>query len=313
MQRLLLFCIILFPLLLGCYLDYFDLNWQLENLAAFIVFIPACYLILTIVLIIIKQISAAMMAAVLSVTSLVLFGTTPQFITSDGCDENYVSVMQYNTYYDNQQLGNFIDFVRERRSDILVLQEVSPQHGEQLKLLKDLYPYQYGGQRRVGYPSGQMILSRAPLYGMNTTTSISGHNIIQVVWRASNERDLFLIAAHPPSPRSEALWRERNEVIEDVVDMAQASPLDVTIVVGDFNLASTTERFDQLLPSFDKQPVASWPKFIKRWSIPFVPVVAIDHFWIRRVGGSQNTICFRDSLKQIQGSDHVPVETRFRL
>ncbi len=131
-----------------------------------------------------------MLAAVLSLTSLVVFGTSPQFI-NETCDDNYVSVMQYNTYYDNQQLGTFIDFVRERRPDILVLQEVSPQHGEQLKLLKDIYPYQYGGQRRVGYPSGQMILSHSPLYGKNTSTSISGHNIIQVVWRASSEQDVF--------------------------------------------------------------------------------------------------------------------------
>lgn len=311
MRKLLLIAITILPILMGYSLYLFDLNWQLENLAAFVVFIPLYYLLLTAIMLVSRSVKFSLFSFCAGIISAVTFGAIPMNNSQQECRPDAVSVLQYNTYYDNNQIGVFIDFAREQRPDILVLQEVSPIHGEQLKLLGDLYPYQYGGQRRVGYPSGQMILSRSPMYGMNTVTSISGHNIIRVVWRASEDKDLFLIAAHPPSPRTKALWLQRNEVIEDVRTMAEASPLETVLVVGDFNLASTTSRFNNMLPGFESWPVASWPVFIKRWTLPAKPVIAIDHFWIRNARSDDQTICSRERIRHINGSDHAPIETRF--
>ncbi|MDN3685681.1 hypothetical protein QW180_27310 [Vibrio sinaloensis] len=50
---------------------------------------------------------------------------------------------------------------------MVVLQEVAPEVGERLKTLSDVYPFQYGGQTGVGYPSSQMILSQTELTNMS--------------------------------------------------------------------------------------------------------------------------------------------------
>ncbi|MCL9776624.1 endonuclease/exonuclease/phosphatase family protein [Vibrio methylphosphonaticus] len=303
--------VITLPTMLGLCAYYLTNQWALENAAAFIIILPVFYLAVAFALLVFKRRNKASVCVLLMLAWLI--PVSPMGFTSTHvCSGQEISVLQYNVYYDNHQLDSFIQYVRKTTPAILILQEVSPTHGEQLKELTALYPYQYGGQRRVGYPSGQMILSQNPLYGRNVVASRSGHRILKVIWRATEDKDIYLIAAHPPSPRTKQLWIERNEVINDVMMEAQRSPLDTTLVVGDFNLSSTTARFAALMPGFQTQPIASWPSFIKRWLLPFQPVVAIDHLWVK--GPSINTqICQRQAITQIGGSDHVAIRTDLHL
>ncbi|MGV2988618.1 endonuclease/exonuclease/phosphatase family protein [Vibrio sp. E150_011] len=306
------------PTLVGAGAFYAKSNWVLENAASFAILFPVFYTFCALGLLICKKTRGSIVAFLLagvwgSVLGQVVYRSTHFYTDHSACTDETVNIVQYNVYYDNQNLEAFIEYVADTLPDILVLQEVSPIHGERLQVLEPLYPYKFGGQSRVGYPSGQMILSRKPLYGMNTVSSRSGHKILKVIWRATADKDVYLIAAHPPSPRTEQLWVERNEVIRDVAVEAQRSPLDTTLVVGDFNLASTTSRFTSLMSTFDTKPVFSWPTFVKRWGVAFQPVVAIDHLWIRTTQTTQPAICYRHTVNSIAGSDHRPVRTYLNL
>ncbi|MGF1776874.1 endonuclease/exonuclease/phosphatase family protein [Vibrio nomapromontoriensis] len=299
------------PTLIGICAYYLPNSWMLENSASFIVILPVFYLCTALVLLVTKRRILASTSLLLALSWLLPLSPIA-FSGAETCEGNEVSVLQYNVYYGNPQLDSFIQYVRKNKPEILILQEVSPSHGEQLKALTELYPYQFGGQRRVGYPSGQMILSQQPLYGMNSIASRSGHKILKVIWRATEDKDVYLIAAHPPSPRTEQLWVERNEVLQDVMREAKRSPLDTTLVVGDFNLASTTYRFTALMPDFQTEPVISWPSFLERWLLPFQPIVAIDHLWARTETKGR-LICQREALSQIGGSDHLAIRTYLNL
>jgi endonuclease/exonuclease/phosphatase (EEP) superfamily protein YafD len=222
------------------------------------------------------------------------------------------TLLQYNLFYDNKRLDLFVSRVEEIQSDLLVLQEVSPQHGHQLAALKQTYPFTFGGQPAVGYPSGQMLLSRKPLYGTNVLTTPNGHKIIQTVWRAEEGVDVFVVALHPPSPRNEELWHQRNAVINTALKLAERSPLETTLLVGDFNLASSTRRYRDIARNFQSAPVNTWPVFLKNWDIPVWPIVALDHLLLS-VNNNNNRICSREALTGIKGSDHYPVLTTISL
>ena len=299
------------PTIIGICAYYLPNSWMLENAASFIVILPVFYLCIALMLFIRKRRTLASTSLLLAVSWLLPLSPIV-FNGGQTCEGNKVSVVQYNVYYGNPQLDSFIQYVRTNRPEILILQEVSPSHGEQLKGLTELYPYQFGGQRRVGYPSGQMILSQQPLYGMNSIASRSGHKILKVIWRATTDKDVYLITAHPPSPRTEQLWVERNEVLQDVMREAERSPLDTTLVVGDFNLASTTARFTALMPEFQTEPVVSWPSFLERWLVPFQPIIAIDHLWVR-AEDQELLICQREALTHVAGSDHLAIRTYLNL
>jgi endonuclease/exonuclease/phosphatase family metal-dependent hydrolase len=157
-----------------------------------------------------------------------------------------------------------------------------------------------------------MLLSRKPLYGTNVLTTPNGHKIIQTVWRAEEGVDVFVVALHPPSPRSEELWHQRNAVINTALKLVERSPLETTILVGDFNLASTTRRYRDLSRNFQSAPVNTWPVFLKNWNVPVWPLVALDHLLLTSVN-DKNRICSREALTEIKGSDHYPVLTKMSL
>ncbi|WP_394150993.1 endonuclease/exonuclease/phosphatase family protein [Vibrio maritimus] len=296
------------PLTLAVYIRFFDVSWQLENLAAFLSVLPIYYASLGIVSLIARK---GLLTVVMILTSLsTLVGINGQrFLQSEVCESKTLSVLQYNVFYENTSLDTLITYVREAKPDLVVLQEVTPKHGEQLTSLNNLYPYRFGGQRRIGYPNGLMIMSRSPLYGMNVRTSAAGHSMVNVIWQTRYQRDVFVVAAHPPSPRSEVLWLERNALIQDIGSFVERSPLTFNLVLGDFNLASTTRRFDQTLSDYSTQPVGSWPLFMKRWGMKSYPVAAIDHLWVKNEDVQHSPICSRERVKEIQGSDHAAILT----
>ena len=98
---------------------------------------------------------------------------------------NSVSVVQFNLYYENPDVNAFINYLLTKPADLVVMQEVAPEIGERLKMLSDIYPHFYGGQKGVGYPSSQMILSVSPLKNMSVFMTPDEQNIIRGTWYLS--------------------------------------------------------------------------------------------------------------------------------
>ncbi|MEI8632829.1 hypothetical protein P4S72_14105 [Vibrio sp. PP-XX7] len=145
-----------------------------------------------------------------------------------------------------------IEFVKHEQPDIMVPQEVSPQLGEQFDALHALYPYRYGGQPKIGYPSNQLILSKQRLCGMSVFRSSDGQHLIRGIWQPKPGIDVALLTAHLPSPRDERLWHRRNSMIQTIEYFSARSAVANTLVIGDFNLSSNTARYQRIFLSFHR-------------------------------------------------------------
>ncbi|WP_261887392.1 endonuclease/exonuclease/phosphatase family protein [Vibrio aerogenes] len=221
---------------------------------------------------------------------------------AQACGKTF-KILQYNILFENKKIDNLIQFVKKERPDLIVLQEMTPRHGAALQGLHELYPYRYGGQPKVGYPSNQFILSRQPLYGMSVFRTDDDQSLIRGFWQPTPDVDIALFTAHPPSPRGQQLWHRRNLMFQTVTFLTGFVPVENTLVIGDFNLSSDSARYQQLFPGFSSLPVSSWP------AISFFPAVGIDHLWIR---GSAR-LCAREAVTQVEGSDHWPVLTHLGI
>lgn len=219
-----------------------------------------------------------------------------------------LKVFQYNLRYENPSLDPLFYYLQQYPQHLLVFQETTPEHGSFLKeSLRTQYPYQFGGQPRVGYPSGQLVLSQYPLFNMKTIATQAGHQIIHGIWHPPTHDPIELYTAHPPSPRNAQLWAERNtllktlnDLVEDYIDTDNASPAQ--LIVGDFNLSSTSERYQTLFGGFNSQPVSSWPNWSGLWQYL---TISIDHLWAHY----PLEICKRKALMNMEGSDHRPIVT----
>jgi endonuclease/exonuclease/phosphatase (EEP) superfamily protein YafD len=226
------------------------------------------------------------------------------YVTSSDCSQS-TTVVQFNLLYQNPNINAFINYVIQHPIDLIVLQEVAPPVGEKLKLLNDLYPYQYGGQPKVGYPSGQMILSRTPLVSANSiATSPRGDYIIKADWVTPSGLSLHLMTAHPPSPRTNELWLRRNKLLQRMT--IEGESYGDLLIVGDFNLSAISPKFKSLWPNEQSQPIASWPTRVNTFSIPEWGQLAIDHLWLR---SSAWKICSRIAAPENFGSDHKLIIT----
>ncbi|MGR2668198.1 endonuclease/exonuclease/phosphatase family protein [Vibrio campbellii] len=278
--------------------------WWAENLTSIPALLLFAYLAFALVLLVCRHWVKALTAIAIS-GAFVPF-LLPTQITNNQTCENPLTIVQFNLFYENPDINQFINYLLKHPADLVVMQELSPQVGEKLHLLNDIYPFYYGGQRGVGYPSNQMILSRYPLEPVSIYHTPDGQEVIRATWQVDNP--ITLMTAHPPSPRTEPLWQRRNALIRTIETLTELYPTSEMIVIGDFNLSAASPRFSKLFSRFQSRPVASWPTLIKGVSVPSFAMIGIDHLWLKSEK-TDRQICTRLSTSQPNGSDHRLVTT----
>lgn len=283
--------------------QYHDIWWA-ENLTSIPALLLFVYLGFALVLLVCRHWSKTIFSALIGFASIAFL--LPTQITNNQTCENPLTIVQFNLFYENPDINQFINYLLKHPADLVVMQELSPQVGEKLHLLDDIYPFYYGGQRGVGYPSNQMILSRYPLEPVSIYHTPDGQEVIRAIWQVDNP--ITLMTAHPPSPRTEPLWQRRNALIRTIETLTDLYPTPEMIVIGDFNLSASSPRFDGLFSRFQTQPVASWPTSIKGVSVPSFAMIGIDHLWLKSEK-TDRQICTRLSTSQPDGSDHRLVTT----
>lgn len=304
MLRVIKWIVLFLPALIWLLARQYHDIWWAENLTSIPALILFVYFSLALVLFVFRRWAKAL-------TSIVISGAffpflLPTQITNNQTCENPLTIVQFNLFYENRDINQFINYLLKHPADLVVMQELSPQVGAKLHLLDDIYPFYYGGQRGVGYPSNQMILSRYPLEPISIYHTPDGQEVIQATWQVDNP--ITLMTAHPPSPRTEPLWQRRNALIRTIETLTDLYPTSEMIVIGDFNLSAASPRFSKLFSRFQSRPVASWPASIKELSVPAFAMIGIDHLWLKSENADRK-ICTRLSTSQPNGSDHRLVTT----
>ncbi|EGU48467.1 hypothetical protein VII00023_18114 [Vibrio ichthyoenteri ATCC 700023] len=292
----------------GLWLAFFlnDDIWWLENITGYPALLALLYSLIALISFAFRRWSKCLISILLSLAFFMLTPVTERTVLSQ-C-QNSVSILQYNVFYQNPDVNQLVNYLINHPADLVVLQEVSPQIGEKLQSLSDIYPYIYGGQEGVGYPSGQMILSRYLLSDSSVFMTPDQQSIIRTTWQAGQQQAITIFAAHPPSPRSKPLWYRRNALIKTIESLNRQYPRDEVLVIGDFNLSSRSIRFTQLFLGFQTEPVASWPNWTQLIPTPSSSMIGIDHLWLKSANGLRR-ICQRERLSMPQGSDHSMILT----
>ena len=297
--------LLLLPTLLWSAASNFTHTWWIENITGIPSIIAGAYGLSFVALLLCRYYLYSFFCLLLSILWLYQ-NPSQQYIIASCTDP--LKVVQYNLYYTNPDLTPFLNYLTKTDIDLVVLQETSPWHGERFMELIYDYPYQFGGSPTLGYPSGQMIISKQPL-NLRAQNTPAGHYMISGVWQSSEDIPVSLYTAHPPSPRTKQLWHERNALIGSLERLADYSPYADTLIVGDFNLSANTKRFDTIYNDYHTAPIPSWPRELKDISIPSFTRIAIDHLWIKNTESPSLSICKREVLPQFSGSDHSAVIT----
>ncbi len=305
-KRGLIWLVVFSPAVIWVSLSFYEAVWWIENIVAFPALFIVTYIVLAVGMLLLKAWAPLILCGVLLSFFLLLSPHRSQHLVANCV--NSITVAQYNLYYQNPNINALVNRLLTSPSDLVVLQEVAPEVGEKLKTLDDVYPYYYGGQEGVGYPSSQMILSRFPLKQVSVYMTPDQQAIIRGLWYPNTQKALAFIAAHPPSPRTKALWYRRNALIRTIESLIDIYPNDEMLVVGDFNLSSVSLRFSKILPSFQTAPVASWPNWHRSVDTPSFSQIAIDHLWLKAIQTGRK-ICQRHSDPLPKGSDHKFVLT----
>ncbi|OAJ95184.1 endonuclease/exonuclease/phosphatase family protein [Vibrio bivalvicida] len=307
LKRGLFWLIVFCPTLFWLGLSFYESTWWIENLVAFPAIFLVTYWIMFGILLSCKQWAAALVCLISSGVFYLLTPNSTRILTANCV--NPITVTQFNLYYDNDNVNGFINYLLVNSSDLVILQEVAPEIGDKLRMLDDVYPFYYGGQEGIGYPSSQMVLSRSPLKEMSVFMTPDEQAIIRGTWHPNKHIDITLMVAHPTSPRTKELWYRRNAIIRTIESLNQLYPSDEVLVVGDFNLSSVSLRFSKMFPSFQTAPVASWPNWANQFQTPDFTMIAIDHLWLKS-SQSGRRICERRSIEKPNGSDHKIVVTK---
>ncbi|KHA59384.1 endonuclease [Vibrio variabilis] len=294
------------PSLVWVALTFYEVTWWAENVVTFPSLFFITYLFVACVLLFCQRWVWSLISCSFAAVFWLLSPVSVQKVSHECA--NAITVAQYNLLYDNENLNEVLSYLHNHAFDLVVLQEVSPPVGEKIQLLDDIYPYMYGGQEGVGYPSGQMILSQTELSGLSVYWTSDRQAIIQGIWRPNKQQAFQLMTAHPPSPRSLELWQRRNALMGEVGSLLSNHTNDEVLIVGDFNLSAISLRFARLFPSFQTAPVASWPNRVKQWYVPASFMIAIDHLWLKSTNEGRR-ICQRESKQSPSGSDHRLIVT----
>ncbi|MCG9596088.1 endonuclease/exonuclease/phosphatase family protein [Vibrio sp. Isolate25] len=307
MRRWKIWLMVYTPALVWAGLSLKEATWWIENIVAYPSLFLIVYLVLALVCALMQKWAHSAVCVVLAGAFALMTPKSEQKLVAQCA--NPVSVAQFNLYYENPDVNAFINYLLTKPADLIVMQEVAPEVGDKLQMLNDIYPYFYGGQEGVGYPSSQMILSVSPLKNMSVFMTPDEQNIIRGTWYPNRQGAITLIVAHPPSPRTKTLWYRRNALIQTIESLLEVYPSDEVMVVGDFNLSSTSLRFAKMFPTFQKAPVASWPNWAEAFKTPPISMIAIDHLWLQSVSAGRK-ICQRYSSPIPAGSDHLLVKTK---
>ncbi|WP_067860781.1 endonuclease/exonuclease/phosphatase family protein [Nocardia shimofusensis] len=233
----------------------------------------------------------------------------PLYISGSG-DENgpVVTVMQANLLFDGADPRALVDQVRERRVDVLTVNELTPTAVETLGAagLDELLPYRYLSPGRTAAGTG--IWS---VYPLSETVEYDGFVLNQLSATAAIPEvgPVTVYALHPVPPvYSTEVWADELSRLREILGR---SPSDRPVIAGgDFNAthdhaqyrAMASGRFGDAAEQAGAGHLVTYPTD-KRWP----PLVGIDHVLV--AGGRAVSV----ETVELPGADHRAVVARIHL
>ena len=221
---------------------------------------------------------------------------------SERLSDQHLSVVQYNRLAVHMDHTDVIAWLRQNPFDVVVLQEATYTLSEQVKALKEEYPYQLHEPRHHAF--GMIVLSR---HKFNTAQKIDAGGTF--AFKLSIEKHagtpVTIYALHAMVPFNMMRDLELKSTAHHIAN----DNAERIIFMGDWNITPFSPQFDEILKISKLQhrdtglyPVTTWPSF---FTLPILQI-PIDQ------------VLFSPALKLVKkergpamGSDHYPLIATF--
>jgi endonuclease/exonuclease/phosphatase (EEP) superfamily protein YafD len=276
--------------------------WPFDLFAHFRVQYAALFVLLTLLLLILRQPVFALVAlAGTGVSAVPLIAYLPDepsgAATAEVSDPTF-RLLSFNVWFRNPDMARTAAYIEESRADAVVLLELTPSQAQALQPLLPSYPHYYIEPSRMG----AAVFTKWPVLDAESVPLAEGGAVaarMRLDWRGSSVTVLGVHLNWPLGPRNS---QYRNEELAGVVafSKAQREPL---IVAGDFNLTPWSEYFSDALEESGLHDSARGFGLTRSWPAQFALLgMRIDHCFLSREWKS-----VRVDIGPALGSDHLPV------
>jgi endonuclease/exonuclease/phosphatase (EEP) superfamily protein YafD len=212
--------------------------------------------------------------------------------------QRFLRVATFNLWRGNERMDDVAKFLAEADANVVVLQEVTRDHGSKLRqALGPRYPYSLG-------ETGLVILSKHAIIAEGRVDRPGYPPWISLMLRWArldvNGTIFELAGVHLTRPFYPELQQQDIAVLTQFVQ-SRTVPL---IVAGDFNMSPWTQKLERFTETTGLKRYntvdLTWPM---RWrGVPLLPLVAIDN-----VFASQHFAAIATKGGPRLGSDHRPI------
>lgn len=211
------------------------------------------------------------------------------------------SILSMNLYMGNHDHTAILDFIAREDPDILFLIETVHLWRQVVEPLRKKYKYQK--IRWGNIENGVALYSKYPLevLPVSVTRTVAYVNL--------EGQHVLLVGCHPPSPRDQRLFEQRNRYLEALGQFVGQQPGPV-LVFGDFNCSPWTPTFKKFLAESGLNVVAGNFYHEPTWPVdnPLIGV-PIDHFLYK----GNNIHIVSHARSESVGSDHYSIKMEFQV
>ncbi len=227
----------------------------------------------------------------------------------DDFSDTDISLLQFNLATDNKRKENVIKWIGSelKHTDIIILQEVTPEWNVALETIKNQYFYSFSTNPTNNH--NILVLSQLLVNSAKNINYIETE-LLELDMATSEGVPFNLYAIHSPSPLNKKGAEIQKTMLNNIAsNISQRNK--AAIVVGDF----ATTPFSPVFKDMVKRAKLynSWLKvgYHGSWPAPFPSELAlsIDHLLVNDEVYIHDKMVFKDS----HGSDHYPLLTKKRF
>ncbi|WP_291066350.1 MULTISPECIES: endonuclease/exonuclease/phosphatase family protein [unclassified Empedobacter] len=222
-------------------------------------------------------------------------------------EQSNFKIISINIFSQNEEFQHLKDYLAKDKSDVIVLQELTPAWQKHVEFIRKEYPYYKEEVRSNNF--GIAIYSKIPFTKVSTKNYIDEMHPSILAKIIVDAKPLSILATHPVPPLpNQARFERRNKQYELMKQEIDALPNENIILIGDLNSTVYSPNF-KLVQSDKMKDARSGFGLNNSWNA-FIPILRtnIDQCWVSK--NIKVTNFYRgDDIK----SDHFPIVAELKI
>ena len=222
-------------------------------------------------------------------------------------EKSNFKITSINIFSQNEEFQHLKDYLTKDKSDVIVLQELTPAWQKHVEFIRKEYPYYKEEVRSNNF--GIAIYSKIPFSKVSTKNYIDEMHPSILAEIIVDAKPLSILATHPVPPLpNQARFERRNKQYELMKQEIDALSNENIILVGDLNSTVYSPNF-KLVQSDKMKDARSGFGLNNSWNA-FIPIFRtnIDQCWVSK--NIKVTNFYRgDDIKP----DHFPIVAELKI